>query len=787
LGFSYSVFLPQLVGKFAARITFDVISVVSCCVGKVHAVLLSLLLFSFALPLSAETAINVASVESAYDRGDYATVINELEPNVQKKLSRPQTTEQFEQALLLADAYQQKGMHAQSQSLLLSLRDLIESEEKPTADQARLYGQLAQSYQAMGNYDAAMALLNKAISIAELQAYVALQASLLNDLGNLYVAKDDLPAAKTAYRDSLAVATGLDEASLIATPAINLSRALLETGELEQVPELLAEANIAVTRMPPAAAQLRNRLALGVLYQRAGQQSSANDELRLAASDQWRAALLLAEELDDERSKSYALGYLGGLYEEEQRYEEALTLNERAVLIARQANVEEAIYQWEWQTARCLVQLGDVDGGLAAYRRAVSAIGDVRARMMSGTRQLYRDQIGPLYFEMADLLLRRTATLQDVDQVQANLLEIRQTLETLKTAEIVDYFNQDCVLLDQNQAALEQLSSNATVIYPILLDDRLELLVSFPGEIRQLTVPVSRDELTQVVRQFRLNVEDVNSGMAYLEPGQQLYQWLIAPLEPYLAGREVDTLVFVPDGPLRTIPMSALHDGQQFLVEKYALATTPGISLTSTQPIKREGVEVLANGITESVQGFSALPNVAEELQVIETLYPTRVNQDNNFQLASVERSMAEGSYSIVHIATHGQFDSDHKKSFLLTYDDKMTMDKLEEALNVRRYQDEAIELLVLSACQTAAGDDRAALGMAGIALKAGARSALATLWFINDKSTAELMQDFYTNLNRKTLTKAESLQLAQIDMLGRPESSHPAHWAPFLLIGNWL
>jgi CHAT domain-containing protein len=388
---------------------------------------------------------------------------------------------------------------------------------------------------------------------------------------------------------------------------------------------------------------------------------------------------------------------------------------------------------------------------------------------------------------MADLLLRRTSTLRDAELMQANLVEVRETLESLKTAEIVEYFDNDCVILDQDKSALELLSANAAIVYPILLEDRLELLISFPGEIHQVSVPVSSDELTQEIRRFRLAIESAGGDALFMPSAQKLYAWLIAPMEPHLAGRRVDTLVFVPDGPLRTIPMSALHDGNQFLIEKYALATTPGISLTSTQSIQRVDVEVLADGITESVQGFAALPNVAEELRGISELYPTRLNLDENFQLSSIERSMSEGQYSIVHIATHGQFDADHRNSFLLTYDDKMTMNSLENALSLRRFQEDPIELLVLSACQTAAGDDRAALGMAGIALKAGARSALATLWFINDASTSDLMQDFYRNMKVSGMTKAEALRQAQIKMLTNPKQSHPAYWAPFLLIGNWL
>ena len=152
-----------------------------------------------------------------------------------------------------------------------------------------------------------------------------------------------------------------------------------------------------------------------------------------------------------------------------------------------------------------------------------------------------------------------------------------------------------------------------------------------------------------------------------------------------------------------------------------------------------------------------------------------------------VRSQIAAGNQAIVHIATHGQFDSDHSKSFLLAYDDKLTMDRLQTTIASRQYQEEPLELLVLSACQTAAGDDRAALGLAGVALKAGARSALATLWFVNDESTSTMIADFYEHLRDPASSKAIALQRAQVALVEDSRFAHPSYWAPFLLIGNWL
>jgi len=245
--------------------------------------------------------------------------------------------------------------------------------------------------------------------------------------------------------------------------------------------------------------------------------------------------------------------------------------------------------------------------------------------------------------------------------------------------------------------------------------------------------------------------------------------------------------VIVPDGPLRMIPFSALHDGKQFLIAKYALATTPGLNLTDPKPLSRERIEVLSAGLTEGVQGFSPLPNTASELEAIGGLYKTHRLLNQEFRVPQMEREMKENQFTIVHIASHGKFERDVKKSFLLTFDEKLTMDRLSQVVGYFRFRDQPLELLSLSACQTAAGDDRAALGLAGIAIKAGARSALATLWFVNDEASSALVVEFYRQLKDPALSKAQALRQAQLKVMENPDFQHPIYWAPFLLLNNWL
>ena len=329
------------------------------------------------------------------------------------------------------------------------------------------------------------------------------------------------------------------------------------------------------------------------------------------------------------------------------------------------------------------------------------------------------------------------------------------------------------------------MAVNTAIIYPIVLPNRVEILLSFKNEIKQFTVQTNGREVIHEVRLLREKIEV--PGSLYLEHATKLYNWLVRPIEEDLARQKVDLLVFVLDRSLKSIPMSVLHDGKNFLIRKYGIATTLGLTLTAPQPLGKDNLQVLLNGLTEGVQGFSSLPSVSKELQSINSRFEGQLFLNKDFTKANIQEALLQKSYSVVHIASHGQFDSDPQNTFLLTYDSRLTMDELNEFMAPSRFREEPVELLTLSACQTAIGDERAALGLAGVALKAGARSALASLWFIEDEATALLMEGFYTNLSRFEGSKAQALQQAQLALLDNQKFQHPAFWAPFILIGNWL
>jgi len=459
------------------------------------------------------------------------------------------------------------------------------------------------------------------------------------------------------------------------------------------------------------------------------------------------------------------------------------------VFAAQQSGATEALYRWQWQGARLLERSGRREEAEAGYARALASFAAIRQDLIVELRangQSYRETVGPLYLEYADLLLKR-ARGADPAQSQRLLLEARDAVESLKAVELEDYFQDECVAaLQARQKGIDEVEAKTAILYPVILPTRIEMLVSLAGGIRQVEIPVSGAELAAEALSMRRFLEK-RSTHQYLPHARRIYDWLVRPIEPLLAAQAVDTLVIVPDGALRAIPLAALNDGKQFLVERYALATAPGLKLIEPRSLQAKTTRVLLNGLTLSVQNFPALPYVASEVKAIQEIVPGKTLTDREFVVRSFEHELRSAPYSIVHIASHGQFDSDPKKSFLLAYDGRLDMDELERVMKLSRYRDEPIELLTLSACRTAAGDERAALGLAGVAVKAGARSALATLWYINDQASSALVAEFYRRLTEPGMSKARALQEAQKELMQDPRYRHPGFWSPFLLIGNWL
>jgi CHAT domain-containing protein/tetratricopeptide (TPR) repeat protein len=421
-----------------------------------------------------------------------------------------------------------------------------------------------------------------------------------------------------------------------------------------------------------------------------------------------------------------------------------------------------------------------------------------------------------------------------------------------KLTALVEQFNQDLQKIDKeiraNRATddvffdpkklakareIVKAQPGTVMIYPLVMENKLWLLMYSEGDVvKKFEVNVGQQELGETVVQFRKLLQSPNFNIAEVQAtSTKLYNWLIKPLEPELKANPIKHLVFSLDRVTRYIPMSALFDGKNYLIENYSVYTVLSADLTDMRdrmPVGTQNTSVLAMGLSDAVPGFNPLPNVPAELDAIvrtktnnnQGIYPGEEFLNRAFDFRTLRDNLT--GYKILHLATHGEFvpDSSDKSYLLLGTGEQLTIAKINALTGLSN-----IHLVVLSACETAlAGPRQDGVEIASVAyyfLNGGAKAVMASLWSVNDSSTSLLMQQFYKNLatgtSEKPMTKAEAMRQAQLSLLqgkltakdapqrgslqavskpgvettaannSRSNFSHPYYWAPFILIGNGL
>lgn len=509
------------------------------------------------------------------------------------------------------------------------------------------------------------------------------------------------------------------------------------------------------------------------------------------------AAVDAAKALNDPRLLANTYGNLGRSQEQDQQFAAAQASTEQALFLAKSLNAPEQIYRWSAQLGRLQERQGDREGAIQSYTQAVNTLKTLRGDLLglNADGQLVdQETLEPVHRQLVSLLLPKDGSQPDRTTIQRT----REVIESLQLEEINNYLRAACI---QAQVEIDKVPvpQSTAVVYPIVLPDRIAIIVSATGQEPKLyTQPIPQDQVEATVKALQSGLRN-RISLEYRQPSEQLYRWIIQPIEAELKQQKVETLVFVLDGALRSVPMAALSNGEEFLVEQYSLATTPGLKLTSPQALQSKALSGIAFGLTEArtvtlpsgaTQAFSALEEVKPELENLQKeIRPSTVKLDTQFTTAQFKSVLKTSQAPIVHLATHGQFSSNREQTFLVSSDGRIDIDTLTIALGAGdTSRTTPIELLVLSACETAIGDDRAPLGLAGIALKSGARSTVASLWKVNDNATSLLMQRFYKEVATRQTTKAVALQRAQREILDDPQfRRHPYFWAPFILVGNWL
>ncbi|MGC1395002.1 MAG: CHAT domain-containing protein [Coleofasciculaceae cyanobacterium] len=420
---------------------------------------------------------------------------------------------------------------------------------------------------------------------------------------------------------------------------------------------------------------------------------------------------------------------------------------------------------------------------------------------------------------------RRESNSRSVTITSSSILEIGTTISQLEetfTTPFQSYLGVKEVTiasLEQAQNTLQRIEKSTgtkpALIYANCVPQsegkkQLELvLVSSQNKpIRQLVKGATCSQLFTEAQTLRRTVTDIRNNTGYLAPAQALYRWLISPIEKDLQAQKINNLVFIMDAGLRSIPIAALHDGERFIIEHYSVGLMPSLSLTDTRYVSVKNASVLAMGAAQFTQQ-KPLPAVPLELSIIsQTLGVSKSFLNNSFTLENLKAARIAKPYNIIHLATHAEFKPGKpENSYIQLWDSKLSLDKLRQL----RFSDPAVELLVLSACRSALGDESVELGFTGLAVQAGVKSALGSLWYVSDEGTLALMTTFYEQLKTAPI-KAEALRKAQLAMLkgevklqggrlvtssdsialppellklGNKDLTHPFYWSAFTMIGN--
>ncbi|WP_414581475.1 CHAT domain-containing protein [Scytonema sp. PCC 10023] len=698
-----------------------------------------------------------------------------------------------------AQAMQALGLYRQAskiltevQQTLISLRD---SQLKATGLRS-----LGNILRVVGDLNTSRKVLEESLAVAQrVKSPIATGDTLLS-LGNTALAQGktqlSLDNKAGAEKETQAALKYYQQAALVAPTVtriqaqLNQLSLLVEDKRLSAALALASQIQPEISKLPPSRTSVYTRINYAENLTQLKEKSNADNPSWLDIAQMLSTALEQARSLKDARAESYALGILGGLYEQTQQLSEAQNLTKQALIIAETLEPRDIAYQWQWQLGRLLKESGDIPGAIASYDEAFKTLESLRGDLVAINPEIqfsFRETVEPVYRELVDLRLQNQGS---PETRQYNLRQARNVIESLQLAELNNFFRSPCVETRVEIDTVVQQDKKAAIIYPIILPDRIEVILTLPEqkELRKYTTVIPQEKVENIVQDLRKSLLDVAGTFQVQEKSQEIYNWLIRPAEAELSKSGIKTLVFVLDSSLQNIPMGVLYDQQQqkYLIEKYALALSPGLRLFDPKPLQRVRLNALTAGVGKERFGFPPLQNVPRELEQVKSEVPRSEELLNQkFTENNLQKELQSAPFSVVHLATHGEFSSDPEKTFILAWDKLLKVKDFDSLLRVSESSRSSnIELLVLSACKTALGDKRAALGLAGVAVRAGARSTLASLWSVDDQSTADVMSEFYRQL-QTGVSKAEALQRAQLAVFVKDNS--PYHWAPYVLLGNWL
>lgn len=560
-----------------------------------------------------------------------------------------------------AQALQNLGFYERASKTLTQLEQTLQNQPESLLKATGLRS-LGNALFLIGDLEQSQRVLQQSLKIALLLKSPQEVGAILISLGNTAKAQQNYPAALKFYQQ--AALESISPTTRIQAQLNQLS--LLLENKSSKTQALWPQIQSEIVNLPPSRTAVYARINFAQSLIRIKQSSAVSSPSWTEIGQLLATAVQQARSIEDPRAEAYALGHLGSLYEQTQQWSSAQDLTQQALSIASSIKASDIAYRWQWQLGRILKAQGNIEGAIANYTSAVDTLQFLRRDLVainSDVQFSFRESVEPVYRELVELRLRQKGTVQPS---QEDLKQARQTIESLQLAELENFFRSAC--LDTKveiDLVVDSENSTAAVIYAIILQQQMELVVKLPHQekLRHYTIPIPQNQAESIIASLQEDLRDVTQTSRVKKQSQQLYDWLIRPVEAELASNGVKSLVFVLDGALRNIPMAVLYDHlqQKYLVEKYALALTPGLQLVAPEPLQGSQLNVLTAGASKkrSINGeeFSRLENVERELKGIQSVVSKSKELFNRkFTETNLDKEIKSASFSVVHLATHGEF-----------------------------------------------------------------------------------------------------------------------------------
>jgi CHAT domain-containing protein len=705
-------------------------------------------------------------------------------------------------------------------AIKFSLQSLeIYREIKDRRGEGNALGNLGLAYDSLGKYDKAIDYHLQSLEIKREIKNREGEGATLGNLGGTYISLGKYDKAIESHLQSLAIAREIKDRLGEGNALGNLGLAYDSLGKYDKAIDYHLQ-SLAIMR------EIKNRRGEGSVL---GNLGSAYRDLGKydKALEYHLQRLVIAREIKDRLGEGNALGNLGAAYNSLGKYDKAIDYHLQSLAIMQEIKSRDGERIPLSNIGEAFNNLKQPELAILFYKQSINVREAIRKnirKLDKDLQQSYLAKVESSYRDLADILLQ-----------QNRIIEALQVLDLLKVQELEDYLKNikgsdrsaqgvrllapEKALSDKlltisldnsqdinNQLAnqiqqlpkteinkvpdyLNQIPKGTVLLYPFILGDRLEIILFSPNNLPiRRTTKISKDQLETLINDFRAGLLDAGSEDVK-EPSIQLYNLLIKPIETELAQLNTKTILYAPDGQLRYIPIAALYDGKQWLVEKYQISNLIAYTLSDFTPQPKNAPNILAGAFGGKAGdrkfGQTALPATVREVQAIANSFQNSVTLiEEQFSRQAIESKFK--NHNILHLATHAEFNTGAPDNSFIIFGngDKIRLNEITD------WQIPNIDLIVLSACQTGVGKLGSGVEILGFGYqvqKAGAKQAIASLWTVDDAGTQALMEAFYGELQKGDIPVAEALRKAQISLIKSAKYNHPNYWSAFFAIGNGL